>query len=255
MSKNYRKITAIQDTWIKRSAAMASTLGDTEKIAYKRGESLEGIVLATEKNHTIVELKAPRFGFFNWHLFTAHWDLVPPAIKLNVPFYPQTDNYTQPDRTCNSSACAMFARYFGANITGDDDYLRRVLAIGDTTDHGVQTIVLNQLGIPSRWRTDLDFADLDRELEEQRPIVIGILHRGTETRPWGGHMIVVVGKDKDNYLCHDPYGNLYDGYTSSVENGRYVRYNKRTLERRWLVEGARSGWGRIYQKTGSKTPP
>ena len=26
---------------------------------------------------------------------------------LNVPYYPQTDNYVQPDRTCNSSACAM----------------------------------------------------------------------------------------------------------------------------------------------------
>ena len=32
-------------------------------------------------------------------------------IQLNVPFYPQTDNYTQPDRTCNSSSCAMVAKF------------------------------------------------------------------------------------------------------------------------------------------------
>jgi hypothetical protein len=31
----------------------------------------------------------------------------PSGILLNVPFYPQTDNYTLPDSTCNSSACAM----------------------------------------------------------------------------------------------------------------------------------------------------
>ncbi len=28
-------------------------------------------------------------------------------VVLPVLYYPQTDNYTQPERTCNSSACAM----------------------------------------------------------------------------------------------------------------------------------------------------
>ena len=31
----------------------------------------------------------------------------PKGILLDVPWYPQTDNYQLPDSTCNSSACAM----------------------------------------------------------------------------------------------------------------------------------------------------
>jgi hypothetical protein len=64
------------------------------------------------------------------------------AIELDVPFYPQTDNYTMPDRTCNSSSCAMAAKFLGANIKGDDEYLQIVLTHGDTTDHSAQTEAL-----------------------------------------------------------------------------------------------------------------
>ena len=173
-----------------------------------------------------------------------------PEQVLPVPYYPQTDNYTQPERTCNSSACAMALEYFRPGTLkgpkGDDEYIRKVFAIGDTTDHSVQTKVLNDYGVESEFKYDLSFSDLDKELSSGRPVVLGILHRGPLYSPSGGHMIVCIGKNKYGYVCHDPYGDLYDGYTSSVYNGKSVVYERHVLEARWTPEGPTSGWGRVF---------
>jgi hypothetical protein len=169
---------------------------------------------------------------------------------LNVPFYPQTDNYRDAQRTCNSSACAMCLEYFKPGTlqgtTGDDAYIRKVFAIGDTTDHTVQTKVLSSYGITSRFSYNLSFADLDRELAAGRPVIIGILHRGSLSAPTGGHMLVVIGKNGEDYVVNDPYGSLNDGYTGSVNNGKGAVYKKSVLEKRWTPDGPKSGWGRIF---------
>ena len=174
----------------------------------------------------------------------------PADLILPVPYYPQTDNYTQPERTCNSSSCAMTLEYFRPGTLegrkGDDEYLRTVFSYGDTTDHSVQTKALEEYGVKSSFKYDLTFDDLDKELAAKRPVVLGILHKGTIQDPSGGHMIVVIGKNKHGYVCHDPYGDLYDGYTSSVYNGRSVVYEKHVLEARWTVDGPGTGWGRVF---------
>jgi hypothetical protein len=178
----------------------------------------------------------------------------PSGILLNVPWYPQTDNFTLPDSTCNSSACAMCLEFLKpgslpAGPKGDDAYLRKVLAIGKSTDQSVQTQVLKGYGVNSVFRTNLDFSDLDRELTAGRPIVLGILHRGPTHRPTrnSGHMIACIGKtDKGDYIMNDPYGSLLDGYTKAVVNGRQVIYSRMELEKRWTADGPKSGWGRIF---------
>jgi hypothetical protein len=173
---------------------------------------------------------------------------------LNVPYYPQTDNYAQPDRTCNSSACAMCLEFLKPGTLigakGDDAYLKKVIAVGDTTDHAVQTKVLSSYGIKSDFRYNLGFADLDRELSAGRPVVIGILHRGTLSSPTGGHMLVVIGKSPDgkSYICNDPYGDLMTGYTTPVTNGKGAKYPVEVLKYRWLEKGKdKTGWGRIFR--------
>ena len=180
-------------------------------------------------------------------------------IILPVPYYPQTDNYTQPERTCNSSSCAMCLEYFKPGTLngpkGDDAYIREVFAVGDTIDHNVQTKVLEDYGIKSAFKYNLTFDDLDRELEAKRPVVIGILHRGTVASPSGGHMVVVIGKTAaGDYVCNDPYGSMLDGYTGSVYNGKEVVYSRIELTSRWTVDGPNDGWGRIfYAKVESKS--
>jgi hypothetical protein len=171
----------------------------------------------------------------------------PPAQPgiLKVPYFPQVDNYTQPDRTCNSSSCAMCLEYLKPGTLpgekGDDAYLKKVLAVG------VQTSVLNSYGIKSEFRYNLGFSDLDSELAAGRPVVIGILHRGTLSAPTGGHMCVVIGKKGTDYVVNDPYGSLNDGYTGAVTNGKGAVYKRSDLQYRWLENNKdKTGWGRIF---------
>ena len=190
---------------------------------------------------------------------TAEWvktfreKTVVPAVPsiLPVPFFPQTDNYRDAQRTCNSSACAMALEYFKPGTLpgakGDDAYVRKVFAIGDSTDHSVQTKVLKDFGIDSRFSYNLNFSDLDRELAAGRPGVIGILHRGTLSAPTGGHMCVVVGKKGNDYIINDPYGSLNDGYTGAVANGKGAIYKRSDLQYRWLENNKdKTGWGRVF---------
>lgn len=171
---------------------------------------------------------------------------------LNVPYYPQTDNYRDKDRTCNSSACAMCLEYLKPGTLkgprGDDEYVRKVFAIGDSPDHSVQTRVLKSYGVESSFTQSMGFSDLDKQLANGKPVVLGILHRGTLTRPYGGHMIVAIGKTKDgDYVVHDPYGSLNDGYTGPVTNGKRAVYKRNVLEYRWLTQKVdKTGWGRTF---------
>jgi hypothetical protein len=172
------------------------------------------------------------------------------TIRLKVPYYQQVDNQYEPMRTCNTSSCAMVARFLGAKITGDDAYYSIVRKYGDTTDHSAQTRALAEIGIRSTWHTNLSYTDLDKSLQVGLPIVIGILHRGSLNSPTGGHMIVVIGRSSSkDYICHDPFGSLLDaggGYTGNVNNGNAVIYPRHILNRRWLPEGSNSGWGRLF---------
>jgi hypothetical protein len=175
-------------------------------------------------------------------------------ILENFPWFPQTDNYRDANRTCNSSACAMCLEYFKRGTLkgpkGDDAYVQKVFSIGDTTDHLVQTRVLASYGIKSSFSYSLTFADIDRELTARRPVVIGILHRGTLSSPTGGHMVVVIGKTPaGDYIVNDPYGSLNDNYTGPVTNGKGAVYKRSELARRWCPKG-NDGWGRIFNMPG-----
>jgi hypothetical protein len=206
----------------------------------------------------VLELKAPELlqDSANWVKIyrSPNAPPKPSGILLSVPFYPQTDNFTMPDITCNSSACAMCLEFLKPGSLppgpkGDDAYLRKVLALGKSTDHTVQTRVLQSYGVNSVFRYNLDFSDLDRELIAGRPVVMGILHRGPTHRPLrnSGHMVCCIGKtDSGNYVFHDPYGSMNRGYVGPVIEGRNVTYTRMELEKRWTADGPKSGWGRIF---------
>ena len=177
----------------------------------------------------------------------------PKEINLNVPYYNQVDNYRDASRTCNSSSCAMCLEFLKPGTLhgtkGDDAYIQKVFSIGDTTDHAVQTAALASYGVKSEFDYNLGFSDIDKSLSAGKPVVIGILHRGSLSAPTGGHMVVVKGKTaKGDYYINDPYGSLNDGYTGPVENGKNTVYSKDQLIHRWLDHGAdKTGWGRIFK--------
>ena len=60
-------------------------------------------------------------------------------------------------------------------------------------------------------------------------------------------MCVVIGKKGDDYIVNDPYGDLNDGYSSDVYNGKGAVYKKSELKVRWCP-GGNDGWGRIFDQ-------
>ena len=181
----------------------------------------------------------------------------PQWLQLDVPFFTQLDNQRSPLSTCNPSSCAMCMEYLRpGEISGDDELVDEIWNRGfDFTNHQQMTLVLRSFGLESMFRYDMTRGQLMKELESRRPVVMGILHKGPVSEPWGGHMIVAVGCDpaNDALICHDPYGSLLNGYRGPARDGRFVRYPWSELERRWLVEGPESGWGRIFLNQKQET--
>jgi hypothetical protein len=177
------------------------------------------------------------------------------GIDLPVPYYSQRDSETgHAWRMCFSSSCAMVLSYLkpigvltGPN--GDDQYLKRVLTFGDTTEHHAQVKALRSFGVNATMHYDLTEQDLLAQLQKKRPVPIGILHHGPSSAPvGGGHWIVVKGitADGQSYIVHDPFGDLdlvNGGYPGSA-NGKDLLYSKQNLIPRWRVNGS-GGWGII----------
>jgi hypothetical protein len=89
--------------------------------------------------------------------------------------------------------------------------------------------------------------DLERLLDDGIPVPIGILHKGSLSRPsGGGHYVCLVGYNDTEFIVHDPYGRMdldNGGYIATgPTDGRFVRYDKEKLLRRWLIANDHDGW-------------
>lgn len=263
----------LQDTVFKLQPKPSESLNDNEKVLVKGGStySLHSYTVA-ENNHIRVALSDITLGADHrntWYVYAGHVELPGSSttgngsglqklialtnqrsnsnseIRLKVPYFSQRDNQIKPYSTCNTSSCAMVAKYLGAKISSDDEYYTYVEKYGESEDHSAQNQALTAINIKSTWNTNLDFDDLDKSLEAGFPIVIGILHHGPLEAPSGGHMLVVIGRNANrDYICNDPYGDLMTDYQST--NGNGVIYSRKVLSHRWLVEGPKSGWGRLF---------
>lgn len=247
-------------TLLKKSPVPADQLTDKEKHSVEIGKTYNDcVVLKDVAGHKLIGLP---FGQGEWYCYPPHWEglatgskVVAPsatgAVDLEVPFWPQTDNFTQSERTCNTSSCAMALEFFLPEaVINDDQYLKKLIdgGYGDTTDHGAQGNLLASYGLKSTWHTNLSLADLEKEIRAGRPVVCGILHRGSESAPTGGHMIVVRGlTSSGDFRVNDPYGSCNDGYSGPVENGNNAIYSRKMLAARWTPDGTNSGWGRTFQ--------
>ena len=251
-------IKAMQATLLKKVPLAGTDLEPDQKIEIEAGKEYKGcIVLEANDGHKKIELP---FGQGEWWVFPSHWvGFVAPAaaisatgpVDLKVPYWPQTDNYTQSERTCNSSSCAMVLEFLKPEaVVNDDQYIKKLIdgGYGDTTDHGAQGRLLADYGLKSTWHTDFSIAALEKEIRAGRPVVCGILHRGSESSPTGGHMIVVRGlTSSGDFRVNDPYGSCNDGYSGPVENGNNAIYSRKMMAARWTPDGPNSGWARTFQ--------
>jgi hypothetical protein len=175
----------------------------------------------------------------------------PKNLVLNVPYEWQRDNKSGTGfRECFSSSAAMVAKFYG-KVGNDDEYNSIRARFGDSTDASAQLQALRLLGLHAEFEQNLSIADLDRETNSGRPVLVGWLHHGSYQAPsGGGHWSVVVGTDAMSVIHNDPYGmaDVVNGGYKSAQGGKYVHYSKQYWLPRWLVEGANSGWGVLVRK-------
>lgn len=173
----------------------------------------------------------------------------PKTNPLSVPYYSQRDSSTQHAlRMCFSSSCAMLLETLRPGTlkgpNGDDAYLNRVLQYGDTTDSASQISALQSFGVKAGMTHTANWSTITQQIDRGIPVPIGILHKGPVTAPvGGGHWICVIGYTDDAVIVHDPFGDLdlvSGNYSSNA--GAKLRYSKRNLGPRWMVEGANTGW-------------
>jgi|TARA_R100000084_G_C4616288_1_gene130708 hypothetical protein len=179
------------------------------------------------------------------------WADQPPTLNpLPVEYMWQRDNYDgYGDRECQTSSIAMALKYLGIKgIDTDDDYLRIVNRYGDTTDQATHMKALGFLGVPSRFATTLNRSDVIRQIEDNKPIPCGIVHKGSADNPVGsGHYICVIGFTEDDVIAHDPFGQLCMAtgtwIAAGPEDGKGVHYSWENFLKRWDIGG---GWGWLF---------
>ena len=161
-----------------------------------------------------------------------------PDLETKTQYYSQRDNYTQPNRTCNSSSNAMYLNWLmqtthHIGLSGDNEYLRKVLSYGDSTHHDIQTKVIKEYGYSTKWMTDHDLPFVKDLLITGLPVVCNILHRGTIQNPHGGHVIMLIAYNSNSniLIAHDPYGTLASNYSN--HNGAYSQIKEYEFSKRW----------------------
>jgi hypothetical protein len=248
-----------RDTFLKSAPTQSTELSSVDLLPVKAGESfqLEKYFPADNHHWSVILSKGllARNGkvYQSWYVFRDHVEIEDGTIDLPVPYITQLEAFTQPHRVCNTACSVMCLQYFGKKITLNEALQR---LSGDTTDHAVQTRLISSLGIQSSFHYNLTFNHLDTQLKARKPIIIGILHRGTDAFPTGGHMVVVRGKDaRGRYIVNDPYGDIHNGYADAAKGdvlsvrrvGNGVRFERGLMQARWQTRGqTAAGWGRLF---------
>jgi hypothetical protein len=254
-------IRSSQQTWFKKEPIPSSELTNDKLAKVHQGRDYKGCkVLQQKSGHTQLELPG---GLGIWWVYDKHFEGLGGVVierknenvskdhisrrLLNVPYQSQRDNYRDASRTCFSSSCAMAVMYLKPDlIKNDDDYIRRVFAIGDSTSSSVQVSVLKSLGFKAAFKQNGTLDKLKYNIDAGIPVPVGILHKGPATAPsGGGHWICVIGYDdsRKTFTVHDPWGEIdHKSGTYISTNGKSLEYIYNLMKKRWTVEGVGTGW-------------
>lgn len=274
-------IKAKVSTWIKRFDEDSRKLEDKDKIKIDAGDALGGSISFATGQSLEIRLagNSAKYGLKSgdsWYVWASDWEMpvnmglnskavVPTSIKLKVPYFAQID--TRPDgyRYCAAHSNAMMAAF----VLGDDYfrqaanysqpeqyYIDELQNFGDTTDHNANTATLESLGLKSYWSQSLSPRDVQASLTLGFPVVCGFAYKAS------GHLCVIVGREGNDWLVHDPYGrrngtsNSYYIYaTDAGREGAYDRYSAAAMDSIFWDQGGsdrESGWGRIVTSVKGK---
>lgn len=254
-------VRSAQQTWFKKEPIDSKKLPNEKLAKVHQGRDFRGCkVLEKKDDHTLLELP---HGLGTWWVYDKHFEglggrVVPrrrenvnmdhiARILLDVPYQSQRDNYRDADRTCFSSSCAMAAMFLKPGcVANDNEYIKKVFAVGDSTEASTQIAVLKSLGFDPKFKQNGVLYDIKMLLSRGIPVPVGILHKGPPAKPTGtGHWICVIGFDDsvDSFYVHDPWGEIdHRSGTYISTNGKGLEYSYNLFKVRWTVEGPGSGW-------------
>jgi hypothetical protein len=135
------------------------------------------------------------------------------AFVLNVPYLPQTD------ALCGGAAAAMVFRYWGDAHANEQEFAPLV----DRRAGGIADAVLVGAIAERGWAVERfqgTLGALDARLANGEPVIVLLADRGSRY-----HYVVVVGRDDDRVVVHDPSW------------GPNRRIKDAEFERRWRASG------------------
>jgi hypothetical protein len=182
-------------------------------------------------------------------LWLQAWKTSGKEQQVYAPYYHQLTSKTGYGfRECFSAVAAMAAA-FHKRVDSFDIYNRIRKHLGDTTSVDVQLNTLRTLGLDAEFRTDATFDDLELEIDAGRPVIAMYLDKGSVTDPscdgdGCGHVVLVVGYNRDELIVHDPMGvpDMINGGHKNKDRADYVRISRQAFKPRWEVEGDGTGW-------------
>lgn len=182
-------------------------------------------------------------------LWLQAWKAAGIEQQVYAPYYHQLSSDTGYGfRECFSAVAAMTAAFY-RRVNSFEAYNRIRQRLGSTTSVDVQVNALRILGIEAIFRKDGSFEDIENEIDFGRPVIVMYLHEGDLSKPQClnegcGHVILVVGYNREELIIHDPMGtpDMING--GHIDHGRadYVRISRQAFKPRWEVEGTGTGW-------------
>ncbi len=167
---------------------------------------------------------------------------IPDSKRLGVPYHYQLNNAENPRGACNVTCFAMVMKYFKipqrTNAVQFEDELYRYMDNKGLSRHEPKD--LNTMAQAYGLQNDLTLrgsaADIRRAIAEGKPCII----HGYFTS--FGHIVTIVGYDKNGFIVNDPFGEwTADGYNQGPY-GEGLHYSNGLIQRTCSPEGSDHMW-------------
>jgi len=250
MSLTLRTLTK---TVFKQRPLQSTDLDESEKYVVEAGREFSIDTFTEERRHLRFALgDGPIEGFDIWYGFEEHVEITgnakgpdnllypkprPRAIKLEVPYLSQLDNFENPTGSCNVTSLAMCLKYFRVpqrtRAAQFEDELYRYAIANGYSRHSPYDLakIMNDYGCKDDFRVTATISQVKDWLADRKPAIV----HGYFTS--FGHIIVLVGYDERGFYVHDPYGEWFaSGYRTDLP-GAYLHYSYRLIEDVCIPDG------------------